>query len=819
MRRFVTLVFLLLFTIPFGISISGCSKSSPITYCQGSSGPIVGQTVTVTLTPKIYGISMNFAQIGQVATPSASDCKGTSVTVSSYTYGIFDANGQADMTIADVVPNTGRLCAGTWNRNTGGGIADYTTCNPTNKAGTVYVVATGNGASSNPLPIYVHPVVTGVVLGNPTPTANCATDPDPSSNCCPLAAQATVTAPPYIPNSCLSQGQTGQLVARVYKNATTNPADNITCQVGHLAYSAQTSSVATIDENGVATAQQPGSSVISANVSNASSSAGFFSTCPPVSIALSIPNTNGATSVVVNQNNLQPINTVVKDMNGTILTGLALEFVSTTPSTIPAAATGSVTPTFPGAAQITAICQPPSCNPSSFNQIGLLGNGLPVTSNPITVTTPGTNSTLLYIASTGSRELVPVDFTTGTPGPRTTLPFTPNSMVISNDGSSIYMGSATELMVYSATTNSLTKQDPTVPGNVLAVSPDGSTLVITDPIRQLIYLYSVTSGAQSAPSQGGVGARAQFSPDSRTVYITTGTVTSQATVGTPATSTTPAVPPAPAVITPGNELLIHSVFTGWTTLTQPAPVSDVAVTVPSVGAYLAGSNTTALSYCSANVSTTGTPLANNFFPLADSTGVATDRVAATNDGLHILGATTSNLVDLGFNPTSTPAVPSGLPIGPCPIPVPANYFTGSRTSTTSTALGGIAATTINGVVPASDSSLAIVTYTGTGGALPVYAPVPGAQGSITNVPLLQITGQAATPVAPVAGVISSDNSTIFVGTNGDNAVHLIDHSTLADDPTKAIVPGLTLYINNTKDPSGTTVTPNLLVQHPKKLQS
>src|ERR1700679_3810087 len=236
MRRFVTLVFLLLFTIPFGISISGCSKSGPIMYCQGSSGPIVGQAGAVTLTPKIFCVSMNFAQISQVSPPQAIDCRGTAVTVPSYTYGVFDANGKANMTIADVVPSgttAGRLCAGTWNRNSGGGIADFTTCNPTNQTGTVYVVATGNGANSNPLPVFVHPIITSVVLGDATPTANCSTDPatDPSSNCCPLAPDATVTAPPYTPDSCLSQGLTGQLVARAYNNTT-----NITCQVGHLSY-------------------------------------------------------------------------------------------------------------------------------------------------------------------------------------------------------------------------------------------------------------------------------------------------------------------------------------------------------------------------------------------------------------------------------------------------------------------------------------------------------------------------------------------------------------------------------------------------------
>ncbi len=777
MRRFVTLVFLLLFTIPFGISISGCGKKTSITYCQGSSGPIVGQATTVALTPKIFGISMNFAQIGQVGAPAATDCKGTAVTISSYTYGIFDANGKANMTIADVVPTTGRLCAGTWNRNSGGGIADFTTCNPTNQAGTVYVVATGNGANSNPLPIFVHPVVTSVVLGNPSTDCS-ANNTDPSSNCCPLSSQATVTAPPYNPNSCLSQSQTGQLVARAYAGTT-----NITCQVGHLSYAAQTSSVVTIDENGVATAQAPGSSVVSATISQASSSAGFFSTCPPVSIALSIPNTQPpATSVVVNQNNLQPINTVVTDKNGTILTGINLEFVSTTPSTIPAASTGSVTPTFPGAAEISAICQPPSCNPSSFNQIGLFGNGLPVTSNPITVTTPGNNSTLLYIASTQSRYLVPVDFTTNALGAPVQLPYVPNSMVISTDGTSIYMGSDTELMVFSGTTNTVTKQDRTVPGNVLAVSPDGTTLIISDPIRQLIYFYNATSGTLSAPSQGGVGTHAQFSPDSQTVYITTAS---------------------------GNQVLVHSTFTGWSTVSTPG--SDVAVTVPSVGAYLAGSSTTGLSYCpSTTTSADGfTVLSNDFYPVADTGAPAVDRIAATNDGHHVLGASTTNLVDLGFG--------AGLPVGACPTVIPPTYFTPSRTSTTMSPLNGITATAINGVIPASDSSVAVVTYTGTGGVLPVYAPAASGAGSITNVPLLQVTNQAA-PVAPVAGVISSDNSTIYVGTTGDNSVHLINRTTLTDDTTKTIAPNLEQNVNGVDQP-GTIATPNLLVQHPKKLQS
>src|SRR5580692_6201623 len=470
---------------------------------------------------------------------------------------------------------------------------------PTNKSGTVFVIASGDGASSNPLPIYVHPVVTSVVLG-PLST-DCLNDP--ATNCSPAAfanqqtsctimangccsQPVTTTAAFASANSCQSQATTGQLAARVFENASTSVADNISCQVGHLSYVAQTPSVVTIDQNGVATAQQPGSTVITANISNAGSSAGFFSTCAPTSITLSVPGIGGpSSSIVVNPNNTQPITSLAVGQNGTVLTGLSLEFESTTPTTIPAVTAGTVTPTFPGAAAITAVCQPPSCNPSPFNQIGLFGNGKPVTSNPVTVIAPGSNSTNLYIASTNSLYLVPVDFTQPQIGAPIRLPFQPNSMVISNDGSTVYMGSSFELMTFSATTNSLGAQDTTVPGSVLAISPDGSTLVITDPIRQFVYLYNTTGSIQT--QYGGVGTHAVFSPDSTTVYITLGNY--DASTG---------------ITTPNNQLLVHSTFTGWyqtqTTVpnsTTPVNTSDVAIGVPSVGAFFGGSNTTARSYC------------------------------------------------------------------------------------------------------------------------------------------------------------------------------------------------------------------------------
>jgi len=832
MRRFVTLAILLLFTVPFGVSISGCSKKSPTIYCNGAdSGIPVGQVTNIDLEPKITGISLNFSQIGQVNSPTATDCKSTTESVSKYTYATFLANGTPDITIADVQPTTGKLCAGTWNRNTGGGIPDFTTCNPTNKSGTVFVVASAEGASSNPLPIYVHPVVTSVVLG-PLST-DCLNDPatncspaafatqqvsctvDPGTGCCTVPV-TTQNAVPL--TSCASQGTTGQLAARVYQNASQTPANDISCKVGHLSYAAQATSVVTIDQNGVATAQQPGSTVITANISNAGSSAGFFSTCPPASISLTVPGITGPgpNSVVVNPNNTQPITALTLDTNGVVLTGLSLEFESTTPTTIPAAS-GSVTPPFPGAAAITAICQPPSCNPSPFNQIGLFGNGKAVTSNPVTVIAPGINSTNLYIASTNSLYLVPVDFTQPQIGAPVRLPFQPNSMVISNDGSSIYMGSSFEIMTFSAISNTLSGQDTSVTGTVLAVSPDGSTLVITDPIRQFIYLYSANGTGGIQTQYGGVATHAAFSPDSQTVYITEGDY--NASTG---------------VITPNNQLLIHSQFTGWYQTTSSQATTDVAFAVPSVGAFFAGNPTTARSYCpvttvSSGQETTSSTTTNVFYPDAGVMGPTTDLVATTNDGYHILGATVNALTDLVNGPLVSPNMvqADGLPIGGCPqIPpgmtsTPPVTFDSNMVFTGT--LPGVTATAITGVFPTSDSATAFVTYTGTGGVLPAYTPAlpqpsstPGlpptiGPGTLTSIPLSTAIG---TPIAPIVGVVSADNQTFFAGTSGDNAVHLITKQTDGSykDVTTPIAPKL-------PDVNGNIVVPNLLVQKPRKATS
>ena len=285
---------------------------------------------------------------------------------------------------------------------------------------------------------------------------------------------------------------------------------------------------------------------------------------------------------------------------------------------------------------------------------------------------------------------------------------------------------------------------------------------------------SRTLPAQTVSSYGGVGTRAQFAPDTQTVYITA-----------------------------GNQLLIYSAFTGWTS-TIPAtpggtPVTDVAVTVPSIGAYFAGPATTARSDCPISTLTAPSIESNVFYPLADSSAAVTDRIAATNDGLHILGATVTPVPT--FNDLRV-QIPSGNPNGPTvSIACPATGTIAFSDTVTPTPLASITATAINGVFPTSDSSIAFVTYTGSGGVVPAYAPASTGTGTLTYVKL------SGTAVAPVSGVVSADNTTFYTGTTGDNLVHLIGRATLTD--TTTLAPNLT-------NPAGATVPVDLLAQKPRK---
>ena len=183
--------------------------------------------------------------------------------------------------------------------------------------------------------------------------------------------------------------------------------------------------------------------------------------------------------------------------------------------------------------------------------MGTLGTGVPGISNFVQIASPGKNSNYIWTASPGSPYFVPIDLSTGTVGNPIKLPYSPNSMVLDPTGTTLYFGSYHELMTYTAATNSLASENPNVPGVVLAVSPTNSAVLVNDQLRQVLYLYSPSSGSAGSSSSGsytsvaGVAQKATFSPDGQTVYAV------------------------------GNGVLyIHNNFTGWSVEPLLLPPAD-----------------------------------------------------------------------------------------------------------------------------------------------------------------------------------------------------------------------------------------------------
>ncbi len=793
MRRFLTLVCLLGLAVPAGISISGCVRNPAGNYCNGLGyGPTLTQVTNLTLQPQIAGISLAFGQTTQVQSPQATTCKGDQASISGSQISYGTSNNQ----LVDLAPNGG-ICAGTWNRNSGGGIADYTYCNYPNPLPSTgglpyaiaYITATADSVTSNPVTVYIHAPISSINLVT-TPLAGA-----PAQGCYSQNQQASLDAQAFYS----SNGTQTLLCA-----PGSNTLPECSSSIGTLSFATGNSAVATIDSaTNVITAQQPGTTVITATIAQTASSAGYFSTCPPKSISLALA--NGSTKGVVTQGVAQDLTTTVTDTLGHTITGLTLTYESTNPIDIFGA--GTISPSFPGVATLTALCKPPGCNPAPINELGLNGTGLPIASNPVDIIAPGATSDFVWFAAPNqSQYFSSIELLTGTPGSTVRLPYVPNSLVMDQTGNSLFFGSLHELMVYSTLNNSITKQDTSVPGVVLAVSPNGGSLLINDQVRGLFYLYN-TSGSISS-TLGGLGAAAAWTQDSNTLYIV-----DSAALGPNHTDT----------------LYVHDANSGWsssllacsTSNTSPAVcnsslgttvsggATSLAITVPGLGAWLSGNPTVAHTWCpSGTVGSNGTI---QFYPQSDSQNVLTDVLGATSDGAHILGASLTGssiaLDDIGVKiPTTVcPGVGPGIPANGGNL---APLSTDPSSDGTVNLTGVTDATAVNQVVAGTAPTtasvttaapIAFVTYSTpststTAAQLPYYLPQVTGVGPVGYVTFADSTS-ATPPIAPLAGAFSPDHSIFFVSTAGDNEIHLITipaSLSLAAPPTdtQQLSPGL-----------------------------
>ena len=779
MRRFLAFVVLCACSLPVGLSVTGCGHN-PNNYCIKNGhayGVSTSQVVYVTLGPEVTGLSLAWGQTGTLNAPQAYDCNGGSASVSKYTY------ASSNLLLADVSP-TGNICAGTWNRNSPGGIPDFSICTPpsgsslssfsgctASSCGTIQITATGAGVTSNPVPIFIHPPITSMTIPNQTA---CISQGQTLSES--LLQETTVTGPGGVtlcsPSTTSCTSPNANVGTIVYNPVTpTVVTVNNTTAPSNTNPVTGTTTTTTANPNGIATANLPGSTIINATTSETTSAAGYFSTCPPVKISLAI---NGGTSATVTPSSPQTAVATATDTNGNTINGLSLSYASTEPQNLTVSSTGLINDTFPSHATISAICEPPSCNPAPVNLIGALGNGMPVTANTVTVNAPGRSSNQIWMASSQSPYFSEIDLSTGGAAAPVRLPYTPNSMVMDQAGTTLYFGSYHELMIYSTIGNQLSKEVPAVPGVVLAVSPAGSTAVINDQLRQVIYLYSTS--ASSYTSIGGIASRAAYSPDGTTVYIvgqdpTTGANTLFVNNSSSGWSTYPLSnqPTYSCPLEAAGTAAVPAYNPSWDPYCGPA----LTVTVPSVATFLSGNSTAIRSFC---------PNGNSnppYYPPAGDVGVATTQLTATADGFHVLGADTGTFSDIVLGSSATP---TGVPIGACPAYSAAPLTV--PTTPNSQALP-VAASEIDQVVSSPDSSVAFVTYqaAAAGGMLPYYKPSSG------TFPALGTVTLTSGAQAPIAGIFSPDGTIFFTSTTGDNLVHMVSTSTLTD--TQTLDPKLT----------------------------
>lgn len=672
-----------------------CAAAAVLASCGGgsSSSSTANTPTTITATPS--SLSLTHGDVSGVSV-SVANSSGTAITPTpTVTYTSADP---ASVTVT----SAGIVCAGVFDANN---IA----CQTKDSGGkplpdkTVNLTVTSGGLSTT-VPVYVHAHVDNIIVSGP---AN--------------------------PPVCVSQNQTEQFTAKVFTSVPGNPQpQDITANVGPLTWSTGSGTVATVDQNGVVTSRQPGGTTVVASVSNTTGTPAVVVACPPKTISLHIAGSTDTTFSVAASTG-QTVAADVTDILGQpINLGSSLTFSSYIPTAATVASGGSVTTPGAGVTTITAACVPPSCNQASGPNVNFNGTGagLAVYSNPVIGTVTGTTATTIYVTGsdkpdgTANTSLIPIDSGTNTAGTAITLSASPNSMVFDHAGSFAYLGSPAGILVFSASSNSITQTLPGVTGVVLAVSNDGNRLIASDTSAGKVFIVN-NPGTTSATVQtfdlAGVTA-ADFDSNSSDV--------------------------AKAYLTSGSALYEFSQTAGLKTLSGAA--DGAAFTPQGAVAFLGGSSITGIAACNDSL-------------LPGAAGAA-NILGPTPDGTHMVGVGSAGWADLTYTVSNSNGCPPTTSNTARNAVLPA--FVGAPTD----------------IAVASDNSNAFLTgYTGGSAAIgiPFYH---FADGSIGTVALVNPGGIL------LSGGITQDAHSLYVGTMESGStgpfVHRID-LTAAGGPTDA----------------------------------
>jgi hypothetical protein len=646
----------------------------------------------------------------------------------------YQSSNPAVLTIA----SNGNACGGTWNS-----LGAPQICTP-GPVGTAQVVATSMGVSSPPTTVYVHQHIDSVVV-SPVPTS-----------------------PPTPPPPCISKGLTANYQAAAFSRGT-----DITATVGTFTWQALNSAVATPNavtlSNPVtgllpgqmqATAGTPGMTSIFASISGVNSVPVNFITCPVQSITLTVNGSSSNPVIVSKGGSKTVVATVLDTLGATIasatIPGSFLTWSSSDPAIASVSTSGSVTTSLAGGASIIASCTPPTCN------IGILPV-LPIYPESVVdlIVTPTstTQSSTVYVASTGCGTMegcvsaaIPITTAASTTSPGTTvgapinLPATPNSLVFDRQGKNAYLGTdrgelgTKGLMVLNAPAT--VSEFTSVTGKVLAVSPDGNTVIVSDtlatPNQVFIFTSSGTSHSSVALNITGATA-ADFSPDNLKAYIVA-----------------------------GSTLYVYSTLEALQTVPLTAPATDAAFLANGMFGYMAG----------------GDPAGVSFLPTCNAPPLVASLGSVPVSGTTLLRALPDGVTMLALSPpdiqTFTASISGTLAIGENGCPAPRGGLTVANPTNPQgpfpLGAGDFVATQL---LVAPDGSTAYVI-----------------SGSVPKVIIFNISGHTSSSIAltggatPIRATLTPDGTLLYVAAN-DGQVHLLSTVANSDILQISFPPGTT----------------------------
>lgn len=565
--------------------------------------------------------------------------EGNEATVASLTASVLNNSGNSvlpqptvtwltsDASAVTVSPG-GSVCPGTWDLN-------FVVCRPgTIPTSPVTVTATTGGAAAS-IYVTIHSQIDRIQLS---------------------ASPTTATSP----IACLSQNQTQQFTATAYSNGV-----DVTKQVAAFTWSLSDSSIGDINFAGLAIARAPGISYVIASAGGVNSAPLALVVCPIASIRLTQQGTAN-TSFSMNRGTQVTLVAAMTDSAGNAVNGIPLTFDSSDPASAGVGSQGGTAAVLSAIGStsfsVLASCAPPACNnapagtvytPSGAANSAALGFTYPIYSNLVQGSIVGTTPTTVYV--TGSQypdghtnhELQVLDSQTLSFQTSITLPFVPNSILFDPKGQTAYIGSndgtlGNSIMVLNASSNGVTifsgaisgiPNAGTITGNVLALSPDGGTLIVSNQSDGDLYVVNTPKSTASAFYAPGIQS-ASFSPDGYQVVLAG----------------------------PGG-VYVYSTLLGTLTNLGPGATSlgsEVAYLPEATMAYVSGAGLTAYATC------------NN--RAIAQTAVAAGPLAALlpATGPRVVGVSNTSWVDLsvpvtgGSCPSSANSALITVPYGACP---------------------------------------------------------------------------------------------------------------------------------------------------------